>query len=94
MRKEMRGSIEYNIDHELEFGSLEEDIKWFLDVIPIHSEKDLILGYVIGKLIKSAWIALFNNKSDVTTKDLQEVREIIQRRIPEINQKILSRLNK
>ena len=94
MRKEIRGSIEYNIDHELESESLEEDVKWVFDVIPIHSKKDLTLGFVIGKLIKSAWITLFNNKSDVTTEDLQEVQEIIQRRIPEIQQKILSELNK
>jgi len=44
---------------------------------------------IVGKLTVTAWTRL----PDATDYDLQEVRDIMKRRLPEIHTKILKELN-
>lgn len=94
MNEGIRGSIEHRIDDELESRILNEDVKWVFDTIPISSKKDFLSGFVVGKLITTAWTILVNSKEDATNQDLQDVKELIMRRLPEIQRKIVTELNR
>jgi len=89
MDDKTRGSIEQRIDDELKDFFAIEDASWVPDTIPISSKKDFFLGFVVGKLTVIAWIYLPN----VTDEDLQEVKQIIERRLQEIQDRLLRELN-
>jgi len=89
MDEKTRGRIEQRFEDEL-LGFIEnEDVRYVLDTVPISSKKDFLSGFVVAKLTYIAWTYL----PDATDGDLQEVREIIRRRLPEIQTKILKELN-
>lgn len=62
MDEETRGNIEHTIDDELELSVLNEDTKWVFDTIPISSEKDFLLGFIVGKLMTAAWTTLIESQ--------------------------------
>jgi hypothetical protein len=84
-----RGSIEQRFEEELKDFIENEDVYWVLDTAPMSSKKDFLLGFVVGKLTVIAWTYLPN----ATDEYLQEVREIIRRRLPEIQANISTELN-
>jgi len=90
--EEIRGFIEHRIEDELEGSILNEDNEW-VDTMPISSKKDFLLGFTIGKLTYLAWTIFVDKNYDATDADLEEVREIIKRRVPEIEGKIIIELN-
>ena len=90
--EEIRGFIEHRIEDELERSILNEDNEW-IDTMPISSKKDFLLGFTIGKLTYLAWAIFADKNYDATDADLEEVREIIKRRVREIEGKIVIELN-
>jgi len=89
----IRGSIEHGIELQLESNILNEDNEWVLDELPISSKKDFLLGFTIGKLMHLAWTVFKDNNYDATVSDLEVVKEIIRRRLPEIETKIITELH-
>jgi len=90
---EIRGFIEHRIEDELEGTILNEDNEWVFDTMPISSKKDFLVGFTIGKLTYLAWTIFADKNYDATDADLEEVREIIKRRLREIEGKIIIELN-
>ena len=90
---EMRGAIEQDIKIQLE-SDLLEDFGWTFDTIPISSKEDYLLGCAVGKLMMLAWRTFREKKYDATNYDLEQVRDIIRLRLPEIKHKIVAELNK
>lgn len=84
-----RGSIEQRMDDELKDFFAIEDASWVPDTVLISSKKDFFLGFVVGKLTVIAWTYLPN----ATDEDLQEVKQIIERRLQEIQDRLLRELN-
>jgi hypothetical protein len=93
MDDKIRGSIEHGIELQIEGSILNGDNKWVFEEYPISSKKDFLLGFTIGKLMYLAWTIFKDNNYDATDSDLEVVREIIRRRIPEIERKIITELN-
>ena len=91
--EKIRGSIEHGIEIQLESNILNEDNEWVFDEFPFSSKKDLLLGFTIGKLMYLAWTIFKDNNYDATDSDLEVVKEIIRRRLPEIEKKIITELN-
>jgi hypothetical protein len=87
----MRGTIEHNIESQLEQGIL-EDFGWAFDTIS--SKKDYLLGCTVGKLMALAWTTFREKEYDPTYYDLEQVRDMIRRRLPEIQRKIATELNR
>ena len=91
----IRGAIEHDIEIQLDTRMLNQDTEWIFDEFPefsISSKKDFLLGFTIGKLMYLAWTIFTDNNYDATDSDLEVVKEIIRRRIPEIERKIMTEL--
>jgi hypothetical protein len=91
----IRGAIEHDIEIQLDTRMLNQDTEWIFDEFPefsISSKKDFLLGFTIGKLMYLAWTSFTDNNYDATDSDLEVVKEIIRRRIPEIERKIMTEL--
>jgi len=89
----IRGTIEHGIEIQLESNILNEDNEWAFDEFPTSSKKDILLGFTIGRLMYMAWTIFKDNNYDATNSDLEAVKEIIRRRLPEIEGKIITELN-
>ena len=89
----MRGAIEQDIESQLE-SDLLEDFGWIFDTILISSKEDYLLGCAVGKLMMLAWRTFREKKYDAMNYDLEQVRDIIKRRVPEIQAKIVAELDK
>jgi len=70
-----------------------ETTNGFLRNIQFLQKKDFLLGFTIGKLMYLAWTIFKDNNYDATDSDLEVVKEIIRRRLPEIERKIITELN-
>jgi threonine synthase len=90
----IRGIIEHEIEIQLESDILNEENKWVFEEFPdpTFSQKDFLLGFIIGKFMYMAWTVFKDNNYDATYSDIEEVYEIIRRRIPEIERKIMDEL--
>jgi hypothetical protein len=92
MDAKTRGKIEQAVEDELEWkdNHFENvDNNYVSDIVPMSSKLDFLIGFVVGELTRIAWTYL----PDATDYDLQEVREIIKRKLPEIRAQILKELN-
>lgn len=84
-----RGYIEQTIDMQLEPSrSFREDYGWIFEVIPTSSEKEYLIGCVVGELQALIWGTLIKKEPDP-----EDVQGILKRRLPEIEDKINRELN-
>ena len=99
MDDKIRGAIENWIEDELgpkdpNKKIINEGNEWVFEEFPdpTFSKKDFLLGFTIGKFMYMAWTVFKDNNYDATQSDIEEVYEIIRRRIPEIERKIMTEL--
>jgi len=80
-------SIDYVMKHKIL-----QDIEWIRNVIPLRSFEDVVFGYAIGVLKQQIYTMLTSLYGGVPEDDKVEVDKILERRIPEIKQKIMNEL--
>lgn len=89
-----RGYIESVMDDILKEDVL-KDIEWTEKEIPISSMKDLVIGYLCGILDAFAVLtASTRARKGVTENDMNEIRGMVKRRLPEIVQKVERELHR
>lgn len=95
MDERMRGVIEVSIDNVLKHDIL-QDIEWVRDVIPLTSFEDVVFGYAIGVLKQQIYTMLMSayGLMVIPEEDKREVDKILERRTPEIRQKIMTELRR
>lgn len=94
MDEKTRGFIEKSIDEMLRTREIMVDIRWVQEAIPIKSIEDLALGFAIGVIGEGAFSIVLSSERQVTQEDRTEIIGMIERRIPEIRQKILTELGR
>lgn len=93
MDEHTRGFIEKAIDEAFE-ANITDGMRWVQDVLPIKSVADLALGYVIGTAEKFASsIVVMATSTEPTEEDYTEIRNMLERRLPEIVERINRELN-
>ena len=95
MEDETRGIIEKTIDNVMKHEIL-QDIEWIQDVIPLTSFEDVVFGYAIGVLKQQIYTMLMSISGIkmIPEEDKREVDKILERRVPEIRQKIIEELGR
>jgi len=95
LEDETRGIIEKTIDNVMKHEIL-QDIEWIQDVIPLTSFEDVVFGYAIGVLKQQIYTMLMSISGIkmIPEEDKREVDKILERRVPEIRQKIIEELGR
>jgi hypothetical protein len=70
--RETRGKISESLEDAFENYRISEVSKWAIDADEeIESVEDFILGYLLGSLMKSAWVYLHDKKCDDKLEELE-----------------------
>ena len=88
MDEETRGVIEKMMDESFR-NEILPDIEWLRNELPVSSLRDLALGHVVGhtQAISSALVGT-RQGGKFTPKDIEEIKAMIKRRLPEVMEKI------
>ena len=94
MDERTRGIIEKSIDYVLKHDIV-PDVEFARDVLPLKFE-DVVFGYALGVLKQQIYtmLTLSFRFGAIPIEEKREVDKILERRIPEIRQKILRELTK
>jgi hypothetical protein len=87
----VRGIIESKIDFVLKHNIV-PDVEFVKGVVPLKSFADCVLGYALGLLKQQSYFILIS-LGRLSESDKRDVDKIIERRIPEIREKIIQELN-
>jgi len=86
--EETRGYIESRLDQYLQTETV-VDVEWVQNEIPISSLRDLALGHVIALMIAFAINSLmFRTQEKPSKEDLEAIRMMVKRRLPELAENI------
>lgn len=69
---------------------LPDEVEWIRERLPISSDRDLVLGYHVGRMVAKAYDILEHRTSEEGKR--RATKPMIQRRVPELLEKIETEL--
>lgn len=97
MDRNLRGLIENAFDAGLK-ESFREDVEWIQRQILISSARDVAIGYIAGGLMSAGIGICMTSKRHYPEKeqyaDIEEIKQMLKRRLPEIVESVERELNR
>ena len=88
MKEEIKVKIE-NLLNDCTKQNLVRDLRWILHAIPLCDIRDVAIGYIVGIIMdKVPLLYVLEENDSPTEKEMIEIIEIIQQRLPNILDKI------
>ena len=91
----MRGIIEKSIDYVMKHDIV-PDVEFARDVIPLTSFEDVVFGYSLGVLKQQIYFMLMlaSGLRVIPIGEKREIDKILERRVPDIRQKVMRELGR